>query len=125
MPHEGGLKKCRQISDTVRDRIRKLAKPGAFEGDSDDTKPAATKAPTRKKVSFKGTANTVVEEEDDGEETEVEDDGFPPREHLFQMLGMQNVIVGQMNKSEEPTTTASGARVCFPFSGFLFCLSKK
>ena len=58
-------------------------------------------------MSFKGTANAVVEEEDDGEETEVEDDGFPPREHLLQMLGMQNAIVGQMNKSEEPTTTAS------------------
>ena len=64
--------------------------------------------PQKKKVSYKGAANAVVEEEDNGEETEVKDDGFPPREHLLQMLGMQNAIVGQMNKSEEPATTASG-----------------
>ena len=106
MKHEGGFKNCEQISEPVRNRIRKLVKSGAFDGKGDDKKPAA--APAKKKVSFKGTANAVVEEEDDGEETEVEDDGFPPREHLLQMLGMQHATVGQMNKSEEPTTKASG-----------------
>ena len=77
-----------------------------FDGNNGDaTKTTAARRPTKNK---QGTVNAVVEEEDDGEETEVKEDGFPPREHLLQMHGMSNTLIGHANKSEEPASKASG-----------------
>ena len=108
MQHKGNWENYHQISKTVRTKIGKLVKDGVFDGmgaSSSTTHTTSTRQPSKQK---RDAANTVVKEEDNREETEVEDDGFPPREYLLQMLGMQNAIVGQTNKSEEPTTTASG-----------------
>jgi hypothetical protein len=38
----------------------------------------------------------VVEDQDDGEETEVKEDRMPTREHLLQMLGTSNTLTGKM-----------------------------
>ena len=104
--HDGGINNFHQISDTVRANIKKLVKAGTFDGNNDDaTKTTSARKPTKKK---QGTTNTVVEEEDNGEDTEVGEDGFPPCEHLLQMLGMSNTLIGYVNNTEEPTTKASG-----------------
>ena len=79
--HEGGLDNCNHISQP-----EKLVKNGMFNGVSGN---AATTAAARKPTKQKrGTANMVVKEEDNREETEVEGDGMPTREHILQMLGM-------------------------------------
>ena len=86
-----------------------MVKAGAFAGkrgggggDKDKASGTATK------FKKKGTVNAVVEEEDDGEETEVEDDKLPTREHLLRMLGMSNTLIGNVNNVEEPATKSKG-----------------
>ena len=48
--------------------------------------------------------NTLIEEEGNGEETEVKEVGMPTREHLLQMLGMPNTLVDNVSDIEEPAT---------------------
>ena len=63
----------------------------------------------RRPVSRKwGTTNTVVEEEDDKEETETKEDGKPNRDHLLQMIYMTNTVNGHANSPEEPAAKAEG-----------------
>ena len=94
--------KWRNITDNMRGKVDKLVKAGAFgnkSGGSDKTTIVRSNGTRHKK---QGVANTVVKEEDDGEEMEVEEDGFPPQEHLLQMLGMSNTSVGNVNDIKEP-----------------------
>jgi hypothetical protein len=108
MQHEGGWENCNQISNTVRKNIGKLVKAGVFESASTSSGTASSAGAGQPSKQKRGTANAVVEEEDDGEETDVEEDGMPTREHLLQMLGMSNTLIGNVNNVEEPTAKAEG-----------------
>ena len=55
-----------------------------------------------------GTANTVVEEEDNREETENKNGGMSTREHLLQMLSISDTSVGHVNKTGDLATQAEG-----------------
>ena len=104
--HEGSLDNCNQISEPVKSQIKKLVKDGVFNGTCGNAAmTTAARKPTKHK---RGTVNAVVEEEDDREETEVKEDGMPTQEHLLQMLGMLNTLIGNVNSTDEPTTKASG-----------------
>ena len=108
MQHNDGWKSCKKISKPVRARIGKLVKAGVFEdasAGSGATKAAGVGQPTKQK---RGTANAVVEEEDDGEETEVQVDMMPSQEHLLQMLVMSNTLVGNVNTTQDPSTKTEG-----------------
>ena len=82
-----------------------MVKAGAFDdknGGGNKTKSAATK------FKKKETVNTVVEEEGDGEETQVKDNNLPTQEHLLWMLGMSTTLVGNVSDTEEPSTESKG-----------------
>ena len=64
--------------------------------------PAEASLPSKKR----SVANTVVKEKYGGEEMEVKEDGMPTQEHLLQMLGMSNTLVGSVNNFKELTTSA-------------------
>ena len=73
--HKVGLDNCTQISEPAKARIKKLVKNSVFNGAYNN---AATTTAARKPTKQKrGTANVVVEEQDNREETEVEEDGMP------------------------------------------------
>ena len=84
-----------------------MIKAGTFDDKSNDgsNKTIAARAsvgtnPTKQKG---GTANTVIKEEDNGEETGVKEDKMPTQEHLLQMLGMSNTLIGNVNNTEKPS----------------------
>ena len=65
--HKGGLDNYMQISEMVRTRTKKLIKDGVFDGAGVN---ATTTAAARKLTKqTRGTANTIVKEQDDGGET--------------------------------------------------------
>ena len=74
--------KCRIITDSMRTRIDQMVKTGAFDGKSVSSDKGKASS-TATKFKKKGAVNAVVKEEDNGEETEVEDDELPTREHLL------------------------------------------
>ena len=89
-----------------------MIKAGTFDDKSNDgsNKTIAARAsvgtnPTKQKG---GTANTVIKEEDNGEETGVKEDKMPTQEHLLQMLGMSNTLIGNVNNTEEPAAKSEG-----------------
>ena len=96
--HEGGYMKCRNITDEMRGKVNKLVKAGVFDNKSGGVgdKPTTARS-TGTRYKKRGAVNVVVEEEDDGKETEVEGGGLPSREYLLQMLGMSNILVGNVN----------------------------
>ena len=75
--HKGGYMKCRNITEDMRTGVDQMVKAGAFDDKSGvGDKSTKTKNVTTK-FKKKGTFNAVVEEEDDGKETEVEEDELP------------------------------------------------
>ena len=76
--HEGGYMKCRNITEDMHGRVDKMVKIGAFDDKSGGGGDKLTKArSTGTKYKKKGAVNAVVEEEDDGKETEVKEDRIP------------------------------------------------
>lgn len=52
--------------------------------------------------------NTLVNQEDNGKETETRDDEFLTWEHLLQMHGLSTTLIGHVNGPEKLATKAGG-----------------
>ena len=85
-----------------------MVKARALDNKSDSGNKSTKLKNTKTKYKKKGAANAVVEEEDDGEETEVKDNNLPTREHLLWMLDMTNTLVGNVDNTKEQATKSKG-----------------
>ena len=112
VPLKSGWKKCHQISKKLRANITKLIRASIFDrksgGGGNHTTTARTSGRDKSTKQKKGTENEVVEEENDGEETEAKEGKIHTKEHLLQMLGMSNTLADYVNNTEEPATKAEG-----------------
>jgi hypothetical protein len=110
--HKGNWEKCNQISETVRANIDMLVKTGAFNNTSNDSHNKPTVARTiggnKSPKQKRGAANTVVKEKENGEETEIKEDGMPTQEPLLQMFGISTTLVGNANNIEELIAMSKG-----------------
>ena len=106
--HKGSYKKCCNITEDMCARVDQMVKDETFDNKSGGGNNLAKTKSVAIKYKKEETVNMVVQEEDNGEETEVKDDDLPTREHLLRMLGMSNILVDNVSEIEEPATKSKG-----------------
>ena len=77
LQHNGNRENCNQIPNTVRKTIGQLVKARMFDGASAGSGTTNTTGAGQPSKQKRGVTSTVVEEQNGGEETEVEEDGMP------------------------------------------------
>ena len=77
LQHNGNRENCNQIPNTVSKTIGQLVKARMFDGASASSGTTNTTGAGQPSKHKWGAVNVVFEEEDDGGETEVNDDGMP------------------------------------------------